>query len=108
MEIGNSLCHGDFHFMNLIKSDKEVKIIDWMDAKSGSPEADICRSYMIYALYSKEFADIYLATYCKKISKPQSDILRWLPIVAAVRLSENNEGEREGLLHWVDMENYKS
>lgn len=101
--IGNSLCHGDFHFLNLIKSDKGTKIIDWIDAASGNPEADVCRTYMLYALYFEEFADMYLSEYCKKTNKTKGDIIKWLPVIAGARLSEGNETERKRLLEWVDM-----
>lgn len=101
--IGNSLCHGDFHLMNLIKTENEIVIIDWIDATSGSPEADLCRTYLLYELYSpKGFADMYLDVYCRKTNKNRNEILKWLPIIAGVRLSENNKQEKDQLLQWVD------
>lgn len=99
---GNSLCHGDFHFLNLIKSGEGVKIIDWIDAASGNPEADACRTYMLYKLYFKEFAEMYLSQYCRKTNKTSEDIVRWLPVIAGARLSEGNESERSKLIEWVD------
>lgn len=102
---GNSLCHGDFHFKNLIKTDQDIIIIDWADATSGSPEADLCRTYLIYELHSpKGFADIYLDLYCKKTNKKRCDILKWLPVIAGARLTEKNETEKEQLLQWIEMD----
>lgn len=99
---GNSLCHGDFHFKNLIKTEQDIVIIDWVDATSGNPEADLCRTYLLFALYApKGFADTYLDIYCKKAKKTQAAILKWLPVIAGARLSEKNEAEREQLLQWV-------
>lgn len=104
-DIGSSLCHGDFHFMNLMMTDQGIIIIDWVDATSGSPEADLCRTYMLYVLYAPEgFADMYLDVYCRKKNKKRGDILKWLPIIAGARLSEKNEPEQEQLLKWVEMD----
>ena len=48
------LCHGDFHLFNIIQDVKEdVYIIDWVDAVSGCPEADICRTYLLYIQFCK-------------------------------------------------------
>lgn len=104
-DFGTSLCHGDFHFMNLIKTDQNIVIIDWVDTTSGSPEADLCRTYLLYELHSpKGFADIYLDVYCKKTNKKRGDILKWLPIIAGARLTEKNESEKGQLLQLVEME----
>jgi len=41
------LCHGDFHVLNLIQTSNDIKIIDWICASSGNPEADIYRTYLL-------------------------------------------------------------
>lgn len=104
-DFGASLCHGDFHLMNLIKTDQNIVAIDWVDATYGSPEADLCRTYLLAELYSPEgFADIYLDLYCQKTNKQRKDILKWLPVIAGARLTERNESEEERLLQWVEMD----
>ena len=103
-DIGDRLCHGDFHLQNLMMTDNGMIIIDWIDATLGSPEADLCRTYMLYKLYSPNgFADMYLDIYCRKTNQSRDDILKWLPIIAGARLSEKNESERDHLFQWVDM-----
>ena len=102
---GNGLCHGDFHFDNLILSKGRINIIDWIDVTSGSPEADLCRTYMLYCLYApREWSEMYIQLYCQKTGKKPENILKWLPIVAGVRLSENIEGEKDMLKEWVKID----
>lgn len=38
---------------------------------------------------------MYLEIYCTKSKRLKKDILDWLPVVAAARLSENNENEKK-------------
>jgi thiamine kinase-like enzyme len=97
-----SLCHGDFHGNNIINNCNGYYVIDWIDATNGCASADVCRTYMIYSFYSKELADMYLETYCTRSKRPQEDILAWLPVVAAARLSENNENEKQLILDWIE------
>lgn len=98
----NSLCHGDFHGNNIINNCDGYYVIDWIDATNGCASADVCRTYMIYSFYSKELANMYLETYCTKSKRPPKDILDWLPVVAAARLSENNENEKKLILELIE------
>jgi len=100
-DMGSKLCHGDFHFLNLIKTKNEIMIIDWNDAACGNPEADICRTYLIYLLYANEIADLYLDAYCEKGNKERKDITKWLPIIAGARLCENKSDEVKTLLKYL-------
>lgn len=83
------LCHGDLHLFNLIKTEGGVFIIDWVDAGAGDSRADVCRTYLLYAENHQDLADLYLHIYCNKTGLTKEDILQWIPIVAAARLSEN-------------------
>lgn len=98
---GNCLCHGDFHSYNILMNGDKPYIIDWIDATVGCPQGDVCRSWMLLALYHKEAADGYLDVYCQKARKSREDVLKWLPVIAAARLSEGFEQEKEQLLHWM-------
>ena len=44
---GSSLCHGDMHPANLLRSDRGWVIIDWFDAALGHPMADMARSSLL-------------------------------------------------------------
>lgn len=99
--IDSKLCHGDFHFLNLIKTNNNIMIIDWIDATCGNPEADICRTYLLYVLYANDIANLYLDSYCDKCNKDKKEILKWLPVIAGARLCENKSNEIETLLKLV-------
>ena len=87
----NRLCHGDFHFSNLILTSDGIKIIDWTSASSGTPEADIYRTYLLYKLYSEESADMILETYCKILNICKNNILLWGPIIAGECIEFTND-----------------
>ncbi|PEK92143.1 phosphotransferase family protein [Bacillus mycoides] len=82
------LCHGDFHPLNLIMSNGDVNIIDWVDASSGDIRADVFRTYLLYSQNSEELAEMYLHIYCKKTGLLRDEIFQWAPIISAARLAE--------------------
>lgn len=99
----NRLCHGDFHLFNLIKTDEQVVVIDWVDSSAGDIRADIYRTYLLYSQISSELADMYLRLYCEKSDLLRSDIFQWAPIIAGARLSESVSSENsERLLKIID------
>jgi thiamine kinase-like enzyme len=92
-----NLCHGDFQFMNLMQTSNDIKIIDWVDSSSGNNEADICRTYLLYKVSHEEIAELYIENYCVIANISKENILKWVPIIAAARLSEgigNDENEK--------------
>lgn len=89
----NRLCHGDYHLFNLIMTDTNVAIIDWVDASAGDVRADVCRSYLLYTQFSVELAELYLKIYCEKSGLVKDEILEWAPIIAGARLSESVASE---------------
>lgn len=91
--IGNNLCHGDYHFYNLIQTESDVVVIDWVDSSSGDVRADVYRTYLLYTQFSKELADMYLRLYCEISGFTQNEIFVWAPIIAGARLSENVSSE---------------
>ncbi|EJS76523.1 phosphotransferase family protein [Bacillus cereus] len=97
------LCHGDFHPYNLILSNDNVKIIDWVDASLGDIRADVFRTYLLYAQASVELAEMYLHIYCRNTDLSRNEIFQWAPIIIAARFSEKvspqNEVHLNRLLH---------
>jgi len=92
------LCHGDFHPLNVLFDGEKHWIIDWVDATCGNPYADICRTYVLLKSQMTELAELYLQVVCKSQTCQPEEILKWLPLVAASRLSENIElVERDSL-----------
>lgn len=91
----NRLCHGDFHLFNVILSDENMFVIDWVDASIGDIRADVCRSYLLYQQFSVELAELYMKIYCDNSGLTKEEIMEWAPIIAAARLSESVESEVE-------------
>ena len=99
---GNSICHGDLHPGNILLTAEGGTIIDWIDATRGNPLADLARS-TILALGAaasnqvpnqalKSFVRLFQATvvreYFRREPGGEAEYHRWLPVVAAARLSE--------------------
>lgn len=96
---GNRLCHGDFHPFNIIGMPGAAMIVDWPDATSGPPAADVARSYLLMRHGAgRQLADAYLQRYLAASDITQADITTWLPIIAAARLAENVPEENDRLL----------
>jgi len=99
---GRQLCHGDFHPDNILITAKGEVIIDWIDAVSGNPLADLARTTVILlgAAESSQtinrgekgfvrlFHRAYLRWYFRLRPGGRDEYLRWLPVTAAARLSE--------------------
>lgn len=93
------LCHGDFHPFNIIGPPGAAMIVDWPDASSGPPAADVARSYLLMRHGAGHaLADAYLERYVAMSGITEADIRAWLPIIAAARLTENVPDENERLL----------
>jgi aminoglycoside phosphotransferase (APT) family kinase protein len=101
---GDRLCHGDFHPENILMTTNGAVIIDWIDATRGNPLADVARSTMITMgvaandpissnPFAKTFVRLFHAAYIRHYFRicpgGEREYRRWLPIVAAARLSEN-------------------
>lgn len=95
---GDRLCHGDFHPFNIMADGDHLAIIDWLDATSGPPAADVCRSYLLMLHHMPELAELYLEARVKGAEFGRTDVLDWLPAQAAARLDENVPDEVERLL----------
>ncbi|MGD6830707.1 phosphotransferase family protein [Sutcliffiella halmapala] len=74
MTFESKLCHGDFHFYNLIQTDDGITIIDWVDASSGDISADVYRSYLLYSQVSEELAELYVKIYSEKSGLSKGEI----------------------------------
>ena len=108
MKNHEKLCHGDFNPSNIIiKENGEHYIIDWAHATQGNASADVARTFLIFAMEGNvELADKYVDMYCKKANADKQLIQRWIPIVAAIRLTKNDE-QHELLQKWVDIVDYQ-
>ena len=93
-----SLCHGDFHPLNVLFDGRKHWIVDWVDAAAGDPLADACRTYIIFKQHLSRLAGMYLRVFCSETCARQEDILAWQPVIAAARLAENADAKSRAWL----------
>jgi Ser/Thr protein kinase RdoA (MazF antagonist) len=97
---GDRVCHGDFHPGNVLSTQRGDMVIDWIDASRGNPLADVARTSIILLgigpqgrnpflkIFVRIFHSAYLRQYFHLRPSGEAEYRRWLPIVAAARLSE--------------------
>jgi len=95
---GDCLCHGDFHPWNIHGSADDIMILDWLDACSGTPAADVCRSYVLIHHADPMAAAEYVDAYARLGETTTADIMAWLQPVAAARLAERIPAQTDDLL----------
>lgn len=99
-----SVCHGDFHPMNILFHGHRPVVIDWAFAARGDPCADAAGTYLItrllacasaahnpweqllYQAFTPIFAEVYLREYLHLTDKTRQEILQWTAIRAATYL----------------------
>ncbi|WP_128895906.1 phosphotransferase family protein [Longirhabdus pacifica] len=99
---GNGLCHGDFHWGNIIINDNQLYVIDWIDATVGCVNADACKTYMLFLLHENNLAALYLTMYCAQSGQSKTDVLQWLPVLVGARFSDDIHEEEETLHTWLE------
>lgn len=87
-----NLCHLDFNLSNVVvASDGEVGklyVIDWAHARKGNPVSDVALTYLNFILEDKkDIAETYLSLYLKNSDVAKQDVIHFLPLVAAYKLS---------------------
>ena len=111
MPEGDRLCHGDFHWFNVLMSPRGPVVIDWNNAHIGNPLEDVARSTLIlsgvsvsqpsYRSLIDRFSMAYLERYFQLRPDDRRQLAAWRPIVAAVRLSDNIPELQEWLLDQI-------
>lgn len=98
MPDGDRLCHGDFHFSNVMGEPSNASIIDWPSAKRGHPAVDVCQSWLLMQRPpGEQDAMAYVEAYATESGLTPNDIFRWRAIVAGARLADNVPNEVEML-----------
>lgn len=117
---GNSICHGDIHFKNIIVSDKGPVAIDWNSVYKGNPLGDVARTYLTLNLpqnsyilsninkilpdYPRELTCLtYLDEYMKLANVNPEDIDAWILPVAAAKIKDNKTLEHKWLMDIIDI-----
>jgi len=101
------LCHGDFNPKNIIVHEDNYYIVDWVHATQGNASADVARTYLLLYLENKEWAELYLDTFCEKSDTDKRYVQTWLPLVAAAQLTKNRPSEKEFLIDWLNVVDYQ-
>jgi len=101
---GNSLCHGDFHFGNIIVKQDIYYVIDYMNICQGHKLGDVARTVYLIEMtpvpteanhideilkIKKQVTDIYL----QEMGLTRDVLSDWIIITAAARLSELNNDQ---------------
>lgn len=118
MPDGDRLCHGDFWPGNILVTDHGEIVIDWIHASRGNPLADLARTTnlvlgftrtdqvkrpflsigpsktsslrnSLLQFFSRISYPLYLRYYFELRPSDVGEYRRWLPIVAAARLSDD-------------------
>jgi uncharacterized protein (TIGR02172 family) len=107
------ICHGDYHPGNVLLTKSGPVVIDWMTASTGSPWTDVARTSLLLSIGAKAagkqvrpiirtaiklYHRTYLNHYRRRKPDTEKEMDRWVPLIAAARLSENILPEREALI----------
>jgi predicted Ser/Thr protein kinase len=85
---GDVLCHLDFHFLNIIYTNNDYYIIDWITAKIGNPILDYARTYVILYEFANRFSKKYLKMVKEQCGFDELELQKAIYIMAVHRLSE--------------------
>ena len=116
---GSRLCHGDFHFGNLLGAMESPTIIDWADASRGDPHADVARTRILLRfgepppgtrLFVRRLTPLgrwmidrcYLGGYQRAVTIDRDILARWEVVQAAARLEANIPSERLRLTGFLE------
>ena len=100
--------HGDYNPTNVV-IDKEGKyyILDWSHATQGNASADAATTYLLLTLQDPKLAEMYMNLFCDMSDTAKQYVQRWLPIVAASRLTKAIPEEKDLLEKWLDVVEYE-
>jgi uncharacterized protein (TIGR02172 family) len=117
LQDGDRVCHGDFHPGNIMLTDKGAIVIDWITVRLGNPMADFARTSMILTVgpkgagnqispivmgFIKVFHEVYGRHYLHLTPDKYNERHKWLTVIAAARLAEQIEPERQDLIAIVE------
>lgn len=104
----DTLCHGDFHPINVIVTGERAVVIDWFDAARGDPALDVVRT-LLYLQHARPdatdpaFRAAFLHAYVKRCRQAWPGrieaLQRWGLPVAVARLAEPLGDAERAALH---------
>lgn len=96
---GDSLCHLDFHFSNMMYTARGYYIIDWVCAKIGNPIYDFARTYIILYEFANRYSKKFLTMVNERCEFSSSDLQKAIYVMAIHRLSEINSEKMKQLIN---------
>ncbi len=125
LEIGDKLCHGDFHPGNILVTENGFKVIDWPTAHIGNPCYDVARSLILLSdpmakneapwylrkvtsLYLHIFMKHFLKEYIKISNYTMKDIEKYILLAATLRLNDCVSESKTWLHHLIEDILYRS
>lgn len=118
LPMGDMVCHGNYHPLNIIVSLDGPKVMEWSDAAKGYYMADVARTCLLLELSALRAEDLGLSpsqvnmleklrgayTYesLKIWGKGEEDLRQCMVPVAAARVAEDVPGERDILLGLIE------
>lgn len=111
--LSDTVCHGDFHPMNVIMAASGPVVIDWMDMSRGNPAIDVMQT-LLYLRFGRgreinqvtrtEFFNAYLER-CREVwSGRMEQLQHWqLPLaVARMSISQVKDDEHSDLMELIE------
>lgn len=95
-----TLCHLDYHFLNLMYKDG-YKIIDWIGAQNGMRIFDYARTYVIMFEFVRGYARRYLNIVYKQCGYDKDTFEKAIVVMALHRLTEYNDKRVHDLIDRV-------
>lgn len=74
-----------------------ITAVDWVHATKGNASADAANTYLTLKLSDEALADKYITMFCEKTSTDKRYVDKWIPIVAAARLTKKSLRKRKCL-----------
>jgi aminoglycoside phosphotransferase (APT) family kinase protein len=105
---GETLCHLDFHPLNVILTHEGSYVIDWTNCKSYHPLADVAMTSTLLqaadvpAKLKEELNRAYLERYLELSGFDYESLIAWQIPIAAARLHENKENEHAAIMRLIE------
>jgi thiamine kinase len=114
---GNALCHGDYHPDNVLMTQSGPVIIDWGNASSGHPLADVARTELLLQMGEPPASQknrwlltsaralvrrAYIRRYLRFHPATVGELAAWRLPIAVARVGEGIVEERDKLLRLIE------
>jgi len=116
---GDSICHGDLHFNNVMVSDDKLIAVDWNSSYRGNPLGDVARTCLMISSPKIQMTSLnfmtnlteytkwlsqwsYLNEYMALSKVKYDNIDDWILPIAAGKLKDKVNGDQKRLMDIID------